>query len=489
MSSSSLAPAHAVDLSWSEHPTRALLKLAAPITVSTLSFSAMTLASTAFVAQVGADELAAVGLGGVFCFALVCFGVGLLRGAKTLVSQAIGAGRHDRLDALLGAALGLAIGFGALAAVVGHVLAPLLAQISASPRAGHLAGEYLALRSLGAVPLLILVALREARYGQGDTTGPMRAALAANVVNIALDALLILGLDWGVRGAAVAALCGNTVELAMIAWPMRAALRRVRWQRSAVAAVWQQGLPNGLQFLMEVGSFLFLTAIVARMSAVDGAAHQVVLHLINVSFLPAHALAEAASVLVGQAVGAGRFELVPRIAWRALAAGGGYALACLVVFAGLGGLFARGMSAGDPALAAVATSLIHVSLLFLVADAANVIARGVLRGASDVRYAATVGILTSWLTTPPVAWLLGIHFGMGAAGGWLGLAGEIVIGAALFWLRVATGKWRGAALQARAAMLSAQRDAPIDEVDRAVAGPPIEAIAAIATIDATIEAA
>ena len=96
MSDSKLAAASAAELSWSAHPTRALLKLAGPITVSTLSFSAMTLASTAFVAHVGDDELAGVGLGGVFAFALVCFGIGMLRGAKTLVSQALGAGRHHR---------------------------------------------------------------------------------------------------------------------------------------------------------------------------------------------------------------------------------------------------------------------------------------------------------------------------------------------------------------------------------------------------------
>ncbi len=73
----------------------------------------MTLASTAFVAQIGADELAGVGLAGVVGFALVCFGVGLLRGAKTLVSQAVGAGRRDRIPELLGAAIGLALALGA----------------------------------------------------------------------------------------------------------------------------------------------------------------------------------------------------------------------------------------------------------------------------------------------------------------------------------------------------------------------------------------
>jgi MATE family multidrug resistance protein len=280
----------------------------------------------------------------------------------------------------------------------------------------------------------------------------MRASLAGNAVNIALDAVLILGLGWGVKGAAIATIAGNATELSVLALPMRAQLAKLRWSGAAARAVWAQGVPNGLQFIMEVGSFLILTILVARMGAVDGAAHQMVLHLVNVSFLPAHALAEAAAVLVGQAVGANRDVLVSRVAKRALVIGAGYATVCCAAYAMLGASIAHAMSAGDSALAARATMLVHVSLAFLVADAANVIARGVLRGASDVRFAAVLGIVTSWLTTPPLAWLLGVHWGLGVVGGWIGLAIEIVVGASLFWLRVYRGGWRPAAAAARRAM-------------------------------------
>jgi MATE family multidrug resistance protein len=438
-----------LSVSWTERPGRELLRLAWPITVSTLSFSAMTLVSTAFVASVGSDELAGVGLAGVVGFALVCFGIGLLRGAKTLISQAVGANRRDRIPELVGAALGTAVALGAVATVVGQLLAPWLAQLSASPRAGGFAAEYLAIRSLGAPLVLVYAALREASYGVGDSRTPMRASLAGNGVNIALDCVLILGLDYGVQGAAIATIFGNLTEVGVLAWPMRAQLRRVTWRPEAVREVWRQGVPNGLQFIMEVGSFLILTVLVAQMSAVDGAAHQMVLHLVNVSFLPAHALAESAAVLVGQAVGANQDHLVPLVARRAFTLGAAYAAVCCVLYAVLGGTIAHAMASGDPALGARATTLVHVSLLFLVADASNVIARGILRGASDVRYAAVVGIATSWLTTPPLAWLLGVEAGLGAVGGWLGLALEIVVGAALFALRVHRGGWRPAAAAAR----------------------------------------
>jgi MATE family multidrug resistance protein len=453
LSVSTLSPQSS--LSWAERPGRELLRLAWPITVSMVSFATMTLTSTVFVAHIGSDELAGVGLAGVVGFALMCFGIGLLRGAKTLISQAVGADRRDRIPELLAAAIGLALALGAAAMIVGHLVAPLLVSFSASPRAGRFAAQYLMIRSLGSPLVLLYAALREARYGQGDSRAPMRASLAGNAVNITLDAILILGLGQGVQGAAIAAICGNLTELTLLAWPMRAHLRGLRLRRGAVRDVWAQGVPNGLQFVMEVGSFLILTVMVARMSATDGAAHQMVLQLVNVSFLPAHALAEAAAVLVGQAVGANKDVLVSRVARRTLLLGASYAVVCVVVYAALGGAITSAMASGDAALAARARMLVHVSLAFLVADSANVIARGVLRGASDVRYAAVVGIATSWLTTPPLTWVLGVACGLGAVGGWIGLSVEIVVGAGLFWLRVIRGGWRPAAAAARRAMAGA----------------------------------
>ncbi len=222
--------------------------------------------------------------------------------------------------------------------------------------------------------------------------------------------------------------------------------------RRALRDTWGQGGPNGVQFVLEVGSFLLLTVMVAAMSAVDGAAHQLVLQLINVSFLPAHALGEAAAVLVGNAVGGNRDALVPVVARRALAFGAAYASVCCLAFAIAGGAAATAMAGGDDALAGRATLLLYVSLAFMIADAANVIARGVLRGTGDVRYAAVVGVATSWLTTPPLAYLFGFYFGLGVVGGWIGLAVEIFVGSSLFWLRVWRGGWRAAAAAARRVM-------------------------------------
>ena len=145
MSLSALSSSSVSSLSWAERPGRELIRLAWPITVSMVSFATMTLTSTVFVAHLGADELAGVGLAGVVGFSLMCFGIGLLRGAKTLVSQAVGADRRDRIPELLGAAIGLAVVLGAVAAIASQLVSPLLVTLSASPRAGHFAAQYLSM--------------------------------------------------------------------------------------------------------------------------------------------------------------------------------------------------------------------------------------------------------------------------------------------------------------------------------------------------------
>ncbi len=421
-----------------------------PIAVSTLSYSAMTLVGTAFVARVGDAEVAGVGLAGAISFGLLCFAIGVLRGLKTLVSQAIGAGRPDEADRYLGTGVIFALGLGVVALVIAECLAPLLRALTADGEVGGHAATYLRVRALAAPMLLVYVALRETRWGEGDSRTPMRAALTGNLVNLTLDVVLIVGLGWGVLGAAVATVFGNATELARLAWPMRRRLALVAWSTRHARALWQQGAATGLQFTLEVGAFLLLTAIIAQMSATDAAAHQLVLQLTHVSFLPAHALAEAASVMVGNAVGAGRLGLVKPLARRALALGAAYTAICTVVFVVLAGPLAAVLGGGRGTLEDITITLVRISALFLVADAANVIARGVLRGAGDVVYPAMVGVITSWVLTPPMAHGAGLRLGWGAAGGWLGLTAEIFIGAAILWRRIGRDAWVVSAQASRA---------------------------------------
>jgi MATE family multidrug resistance protein len=452
----------AASLSWNERPFAALLRLAWPIAVSLLSYSAMTFVDTLFVARLGTASLAGMGLAFVAGFSLLCFPLGLLQGVKVLVSQAIGAGRQGDIDAYLRAGLLVAVILGLVCLGVTHLMPPLLDVLAASPEAGGVASTYLRIRMLSAPVFLVFIALRETAYGTGDTRGPMLASLIANLANIALCTVFVLGFDLGVVGVAWATACANFVEVGVlvVARPdlVRRALSRAGRAQPwgpAVAAVWRMGLPTGGQFVLEIGSFSLLTIMVSAMSEIEMAAHQIVLQVLHVAFLPVQALGEAGSVLAGQAVGADRDDLVGRVARRALIGAGVFAFLCTL--AGVFGaeLVLRAFT-GDPALTGVAVRLIHIAALFLIIDASNVVARSVLRGTGDVRFAAVVGIASAWCMTPPLTWLLGYHLEMGVSGAWLGLCAEILLGAAILWWRLVRGGWRQAAARSRAEVLQAR---------------------------------
>jgi MATE family, multidrug efflux pump len=426
----------AKELRWETNPFRELVRLAWPIAVSTISYSVMTLVDTLLVGHLGPAQLAGVGLGGVAAFALLCFPFGLLFGVKTVVAQAIGAKRLGDVGAYRAAGLWTAAVLGLVTIAAGQVVAELVAHLAASPEAGSAARTYLHIRNLGAPVALSFVAMREVRYAEGDARTPMIASVIANLVNIGLACLLVFGLRRGVAGAACATLVAQSVEAGLL---VLAEYRRGWNTRGMTAAHVHQlirmGLPTAVQFALEVGSFALLSALISALSEVQMAAHQIALQVCQFSFLPAFAVAEAASVLAGQAVGARRDDLVTRVARLGLLATVTYTGACSIIFALGGSLIVAGFTSA-PVLAAVAIRLLRVAAFFLVFDAANLVARAVLRGAGDVRFAAVVGVVTSWALTPPLTWLLGYRLHLGAFGGWIGLCCEIVLGAAVLWWRL-----------------------------------------------------
>jgi MATE family multidrug resistance protein len=437
-------------LSWERRPVAELLVLAWPIAVSMVSYAVMTLVDTLFVARLGAAQLAGMSVASVGFFTVACFGMGLLRGVKILVSQARGAGRTHRELAFVGAGLWTAIVLGVVTVAAGQLVAGALPLLLSSPDAGDAARVYLSVRVLGAPLLFGYVALREARYGAGDSRTPMYAAVAGNVVNVVLDAVFVLGFDLGIGGVAAATVTGVAVEALWMVGVQRArGFGLLAAGRQDFVALLRVGVPTGVQFVLEVGSFALLTGLLASVGDLEVAAHQIALQVIHFTFLPTVAIAESISVLAGQAVGARRLRLVPRVARAGMFVVGAYAALCSLVLV-VGGRLIASAFTEDAALLLRTGQLLSVAAIFQVLDGAGVVARGTLRGAGDVKYAASVGVITAWLMTPPTTWLLGVQLGWGALGGWVGLTLEIAIGAALFWARLHRRGWLSAARRSRA---------------------------------------
>jgi MATE family multidrug resistance protein len=117
--------------------------------------------------------------------------------------------------------------------------------------------------------------------------------------------------------------------------------------------------------------------------------------------------------------------------------------ACGVGFALFGASLAAAFSE-DASVISVARKLLLVAAVFQALDAVNMILRGALRGAKDVRWVMVVGTTVAWVCIPGAAYLLGRVAGLGALGGWLGFVLETSVASALLWRRWTRGAWRAA---------------------------------------------
>ena len=290
---------HVFDLSW-------------PIMVSMLSYTAMTVADSIYVGQLGRTPLAAIGLSTSLIFAGTAFGMGLLSGMRVAVAKTTGAEDHALGRRYAWQGLWIAVTLGVVVSAFAPIGPWAFALMGASAEVNPLASAYFGIRTLAAPLAFVSVALASYFQARGETKITMVAAVSANVLNIAVDPVLIFGLGpipaMGIHGAALATVLGMALEITILAWVASSRLRAefVLPRADLLGPIWRVGAPIGLERLLDVGSFVLFAALLARAGEAHLAAHVIVVRIAMVSFLPGYAIAEASGVLVGQSIGAKR---------------------------------------------------------------------------------------------------------------------------------------------------------------------------------------
>jgi MATE family multidrug resistance protein len=282
--------------------------------------------------------------------------------------------------------------------------------------------------------------------------------MGGNVMNAFLAYGLIYGRfglpRLGVAGSGFATAATQWTELAimvvLLARTARARERRALPYGVAVRELIGIGVPGGLQMAGELLAFNTFTAILGSIGAAQMAAHQIALVTIRTSFLPGLAIGEASCILVGRALGGRELPEADRANRAAITLAVGFMTSCGVVFGLFGGAIAHAFTS-DSEVAVIARNLLLVAALFQVLDAFNVVLRGSLRGAEDVRVPAFLGIAIVWTCVPTAAFFLGKLAGWGALGGWCGFLGETILASIFFGRRWSRGAWRKKYAQPEAA--------------------------------------
>lgn len=437
-----------------EGSVRELLDLAWPITLAMLGETALGLVDTKLVGGLGAAALGGVGMGIVLMYLAYALVYGAMRGVKVRSAHAMGAGRRGDGAVYARAGALMAAGYGVLVFAVTRDATPLLRALGADAEIVPFARDFLAAVTYGAPAAGAVAALIQHRQGVGEARTAMIVGLSGNAFNAALAWALIYGhlgfAPHGAAGGGYATAVTLWGELAVLVWLLVRDDRREGALRSgdlplvrAAREVAEVGLPTGAQFAAETLAFTAFTAVLGSVGKAQIAAHQIGLAVIRTSFLPGAAMSEATSVLVGRALGAGRLSAADRVATNGVRAAVAFMASCGVIFALFGGAIARAFT-HDPEVIATARRLLLVAAAFQVLDAVNIVYRGALRGAKDVRVAALVGSAVVWLFIPTSALLFGRWLGWGAIGGWVGFVGETTVGAIVLAYRFRRGSWRRA---------------------------------------------
>ena len=429
---------------------RALTRIAAPVVMAEFGWASMGLIDSLVVGPLGPAAIAATGLGtGVF-IAIVVFGMGLMLGLDTLVSQAFGAGRLDECRTLLHQGLWLAVIVTPL--VIGLDVFAVLSmdRWGLNPEIARLTRPYLLIVGCSAPPLLIFTALRRYLLGVHIVRPVMTALLTANAINLLANWVFVYGKfglpALGVSGSALA----TTVARLYLAVVLGLVVYKTRPQGHDVhaAGTWRPdltrlgrlarlGIPAALQLTLEVGAFSLATAFAARLDAASSASHQLALNIESLAYMVPLGLCSAAAVRVGHAFGARDARRTMTAGWAALAVGG-----CLMVALGLTmALVPHALLSPfshDPRVLELGSALLGFAAAFQLFDGVQTITTGVLRGIGDTVKPMAVHLVAYWVLGLPIGYLLCFRYGWGVRGLWAGFTvGLVVAGCVLLgiWTR------------------------------------------------------
>jgi putative MATE family efflux protein len=420
---------------------RQIARLAIPALGALAAEPLYLLVDTAIVGHLGTSQLAALAIAATVLSTLVSLCIFLTYGTTAQVARLHGAGDGDRAGQLAAQSLWLAVGLGSALALACLALAdPLVALLGGRGETAQAAARYLRISAIGLPPALVALAGQGYLRGVGDLRTPLVIVVAAQAANAVLELWLVYGLDLGLDGSAAGTVVAQLGMGAAFAWLLLRPPATSRRPRRALLAPLVR--ISGELFARSAAillAFVTASAVVARIGETSLGAHQIAMGLFVFSALVLDAIAIAAQVLVGRALGAGDAAAARAVALRTI----GWSLAAGVVFAvvlvALRDVLPRAFTS-DPMVVERAQA-IWLMLALMQPLAAVVFALdGVLIGAGDTRYLAVSMLVGGVCVYVPIA-LLALELHWGVTGVWSGLLAFMAARLLTLGPRFARGRW------------------------------------------------
>ncbi len=432
---------------------RSVLLLSIPMVLEMLMESVFAVVDVFFVARLGAEAVAAVGLTESLLTLIYTVAIGLSIGATAMVARRIGEGDPEGAarTAIQVLALGLIVSL--LLGVAGFMLAPrLLMLMGASPDVIASGANYSRVMLGGNVVVMMLFLINAVFRGAGDAAIAMRVLWLANLINIVLCPCLIFGLgpfpELGVTGAAVATTIGRGTG-ALYAFSrlwrkggrIRLTGRHLRLEPSVMLRLLRLSAAGAFQVFIGMASWIGLIRILSSFGSDALAGYTIGMRIIIFALLPSWGMSNAAATLVGQSLGAGKPERAERAVWLA-----GFYNMCFLGIIGLVFVFLAGPIIGlftnDPAVAPYGIACLRTVACGFLFYAYGMVLTQSFNGAGDTWTPTVINLFVFWLWEIPLAYVLSITFGFGPQGVFFAITIAFSTLAVISALIFRKGRWK-----------------------------------------------
>jgi len=406
---------------------RAIVLLSIPMILEMAMESLFAVVDAFFVAKIGVEAVATVGLTESVLTLVYSIAIGLSAAATAMVARRVGEGDRDAAAKAGAQVILIALVMSVLIAVPGYIFAEDILRIMAHDATVSATGhQFTRLMLTANLPILLLWMLNGIFRGAGDAATAMRALWIANAVNIVLCPLFIFGIgpfpELGVLGSGVATTIGRSTGVVYQLWNLfqvgkivRLRLEMMRPKWDVIASLLKLSAGSTGQYLIASASWIFMISILGQIGKEVTAGYTIAIRIVIFALLPAWGMANAAATLVGQNLGAGHPDRAEKSAWRAgvfnmvfLAFVGAI---CLIAAPSLIRIFTQqpeAVHAGSMALRILAGGYVFYGWGMILSQAIN--------GAGDTRTPTVLNFIFFWLVETPLAALLALHLNWGQSG-------------------------------------------------------------------------
>lgn len=420
----------------------AILHLAFPIVIAQLGSILQGWADTIMVGQYGTSELAAAGFVNNVFNLIIYFLLGISYASTPVVGEYFGRGEYDKVVSAKRSSVLVNL----LASI--FVICFLLVLYVNVERLGQpeelmpLIKPYFIVLLVSLPFLAVFNALKQCFDATGDTKTPMWVMLGANVLNVALNYLLIFGKlgfpEMGLMGAGYATLISRMAMMVVLLLYRKknSALQRAQgdWSFRDAMRLTRLGIPISVQLCLEAGSFNVCALFMGWIGASALAAHQVMCTVSTIGFMIYYGIGAAAAIRIAFYRGNEEWDEVKATGRTALLMSLAVAVCVSTLVCALSGQIANAFTTSDE-VATIFFSLLVPFVCYQFGDCMQTIYANCLRAIEDVKYLMAFALLAYAIISVPLAYVFAFVMNGGAVGVWWSFPFGLTTAGILYFVR------------------------------------------------------